>query len=182
MSNYRRAFIENSMVFITMVTYKRNPILIKNIKQLIKALRQARNKYSFKIIGFVVLPDHIHALIHPKNIKEYPKIISSFKAYFSRIIDNADIKNVKEYLTKSKILKREKGVWQRRYWEHTIQNENEYNSHLDYIHYNPVKHNCAKNVKDWNYSSFHKFVKEKFYDENWGNFEDINRIEELIYE
>ena len=182
MSNYRRAFVENGMIFITIVTYKRNPILIKNIRKLIKSLKQVKNKYNFELIGFIILPDHIHALIHPNNIKEYPQIISSFKAYFSRMIDNAEIETAKKYLTKSNILKREKGIWQRRYWEHTIKDEDEFNAYLDYIHYNPVKHNLVNSVKNWRFSSFHKFVMKGFFDKNWGNYDDIKYIKELICE
>ena len=69
--------------------------------------------------------------------------------------------------------KREKGIFQRRYWEHTIRDENELNNHINYIHYNPVKHGYAKSVNDWEYSSFHKFVKNGLYDINWGTNTDI---------
>ena len=78
--------------------------------------------------------------------------------------------------------KREKGIFQRRYWEHTIRDENELNNHINYIHYNPVKHKLVKNVKDWEYSSFHKFVKNNLYDKNWGNVKEIENIIDLDYE
>ena len=78
--------------------------------------------------------------------------------------------------------KGEKGVFQRRYFEHTILSEEELNKHIDYIHYNPVKHNLVKNVKDWKYSSFHKFVEQNLYDINWGTNEDIQKIIDLDFE
>ncbi len=77
--------------------------------------------------------------------------------------------------------KGEKGVFQRRYFEHTILSEEELNKHIDYIHYNPVKHNLVKNVKDWKYSSFHKFVEQNLYDINWGTNEDIQKITDLDF-
>ena len=78
--------------------------------------------------------------------------------------------------------KREKGIFQRRYWEHTIRDENDLNIHLNYIHYNPVKHGYAKSVNDWEYSSFHKFVKNGLYDISWGSNTDIKEIIDLNFE
>lgn len=78
--------------------------------------------------------------------------------------------------------KREKGIFQRRYYEHTIKNETELNNQINYIHYNPVKHGLVKKVKDWPYSSFHKFIEQNLYDINWGNESDIKNILYLNYE
>ncbi len=78
--------------------------------------------------------------------------------------------------------KREKGIFQRRYWEHTITSEEELNNQIDYIHYNPVKHGLVNNVKDWQYSSFHKFVKQGLYANDWGSTEDIKNIKDLDIE
>lgn len=125
------------------------------------------------------MPNHIHLILHPNNIEQYPQIISSIKHYFSRNVgqvcptDNLKIgyKN-----------KREKGIFQRRYWEHTIRDENELINHINYIHYNPVKHKLVQNVKDWEYSSFHKFVENNLYDKNWGNVKEIENIINLDYE
>ena len=75
-----------------------------------------------------------------------------------------------------------KRLWQNRFWEHTIRDENDLNTHLNYIHYNPVKHGYAKSVKDWEYSSFHKFVKKGLYDINWGSNTDIKEIIDLNFE
>ena len=133
----------------------------------------------FEIFAIWVLPNHIHLILHPNNIEQYPQIISSIKHYFSRNVgqvcptDNLKIgyKN-----------KREKGIFQRRYWEHTIRDENELNNHINYIHYNPVKHKLVQNVKDWEYSSFHKFVENNLYDKNWGNVKEIENIINLDYE
>lgn len=71
-------------------------------------------------------------------------------------------------MTDSKIKHRETTIWQRRFWEHQIRDEEDYNNHLDYIHYNPVKHGWVKQVKDWPYSTFHNSVKKGFYPDSWG--------------
>lgn len=78
--------------------------------------------------------------------------------------------------------KREKGIFQRRYWEHTIKDEEELNNQINYIHYNPVKHDLVNQVKDWQYSSFHKFVKQGLYENDWGSIEDIKNIKDLDFE
>lgn len=182
MSNYRRAFQENSYIFITMVTYKRNPILIENIEILRSSYKKVKDKFNFEIFGIVILPDHVHMTIKPENIKEYPVIIKSIKSHFSRNIDEKQIEKVKEYLTESKIKKKEKGVWQRRYWESTIRNEEDLYSHLDYIHYNPVKHGYVENVREWKYSSFQKYIKQGLYEIDWGCTNDIKHIENINIE
>jgi len=182
MSNYRRAYQENGYIFITMVTYKRNPILIKNIELLRSSFKKAEKTFKFEVFGIVILPDHIHMIIKPENIKEYPIIVKSIKAHFSREIDEEQLINIKDRLSASKIKKKEKGVWQRRYWEHTIRDENDLYIHLDYIHYNPVKHGYVDYVRDWKYSSFHKFVKQGMYDINWGSNNDIQHFKEINLE
>ncbi|EKE02694.1 MAG: hypothetical protein ACD_20C00346G0021 [uncultured bacterium] len=173
MPNYKRAFVENSYIFLTLTTYNRKPILIENIEILRESFRRAKETYNYQIYASVILPDHMHLILLPENIKDYPKIIFAVKYHFSR---NLDIQA--KDLSQSKIQKGEKGVWQRRYYEHTIRNEESLHRHLDYIHYNPVKHNHIKSVKDWEYSSFHKFVRQNYYDINWGCFEDIKSIHE----
>ena len=75
-----------------------------------------------------------------------------------------------------------KKLWQNRFWEHTIRDEDDLNLHLNYIHYNPVKHKLVQNVKDWEYSSFHEFVENNLYDENWGNAKEVESIIDLDYE
>jgi len=177
---YRRAFIENSYVFITVVTSKRRHILVKNINLLRKSIKNAKRFHLFEIYSAVILPDHFHIIIKPENIYEYPQIIKLIKSYFSKNIDILSINNYE--LSKSQQNKKEKDIWQRRYWEHTIKDEQDLYRHFDYIHYNPVKHGYVKNVKDWKYSSFHKFVKKEFYTEHWGCGEEVKSIENLFIE
>ena len=119
--NYRRAFVPNGYLHIIITSYDRKPIFIENIDILRTAFKNTKAIYEFEIIAICVLPNHIHLILHPNNIEQYPQIISSIKHYFSRNVgqvcptDNLKIgyKN-----------KREKGIFQRRYWEHTIRDEN----------------------------------------------------------
>ena len=178
--NYRRLFIENSLVFITIVTAKRRKILIDNINILRDAFSRTIRTYNYKIVAICVLPDHIHLIIKPYNIKDYPKIVQQIKRYFTQHINKDTLENYQ--LTSGNIKRKESDVWQHKYWEHTIRDENDLSRHIDYIHYNPFKHKYVNKIVDWNYSSFRKFVKNNFYDINWCNFEDRNKITELDYE
>ena len=181
--NYRRAYIQNSYVHLVITSYNRKPIFIKYIDILRSAFKNTLKNYKFEIIAICVLPDHIHLILNPENINEYSKIISSIKHYFSRNVgqvcptDNSDNSLLTGYKNK-----REKGFFQRRFYEHTILNEEELNRNIDYIHYNPVKHGYVNSVKDWEYSSFHKFVKNNLYGINWGSIDNISNIKDLNIE
>ncbi len=175
--NYKRVFIPNSFVHIIIVSYNRKNIFIENIELLRLSFRNAKQFFKFEIVAICILPNHIHIILNPDNIKEYPKIITSIKYYFSKNY-NVGVENpTYGYLNKG-----EKGIFQRRYFEHTILSEEELNNQIDYIHYNPIKHNLVNNVKDWEYSSFHKYVKQNLYDINWGSSKDVANIINLDFE
>jgi len=177
--NYKRLFIPNSIVFLTFITSKRRNILIDNIKLLRNAFKIAMSKYTFDIIAINVLKNHVHMLIKPKDINTYPLIIKTIKSEFSKSIDINKIQNYAP--SKSRIKKDEKDIWQRRYWEHSIISEEDLYKHIDYIHYNSFKH-YAIAPKEWQYSTFMKFVKNDYYELNWCNFENKYKIDELNYE
>ena len=182
MSNYIRFFNNDyNIVFFTLVTNNRIPILINNMEILRKSFIYTKQKFSYEIISAVVLNDHIHIILKLQKTTDYPEIIRLIKYYFSIHIDvggHADALPTLQ-VSESKNKKREKGIWQRRYWEHTIRDENDLNMHIDYIHYNPVKHGFVKMAKDWKYSTFKNFVKDGYYDENWCDF---SKCEGLNYE
>lgn len=167
MSNFKRYYQDKNIVFITIVTYNRQQILVKNIELLRQSFKNV--KYNYEIIAGIVLPDHLHILIQTDKTSDYSKIISSFKSNFSRLLP----KNINQ--TEAQLDRREKGIWQRKYYDHIIRDENDFNKYLDYIHYNSVKH-LNISPKDWEFSSFKKFVKQGFYQENWCNFDDKNGI------
>ena len=110
--NYKRLFIQGSYVFLTVVTYNRKPILVENIDLLRMAFKNTKKNYNFEIFATVILPEHFHVLLKPKNILEYPKIISSVKHCFSRNYN--DVGQVCPTYDRNKL------IWQRRYIEHTI--------------------------------------------------------------
>jgi len=179
MPNYKRFYLENSSVFITVVTNNRNKILIENVDLLRDCFKATKDIFDFEVDASVILPDHFHVILSPKNVNEFSKIIGYLKKEFTKAISD-ELKN--ENISESRLKRNEKGIWQRRFYEHIIRDENDLHKYLDYIHYNPVKHGYVQNVKDWQFSSFHKFVKLHNYDEGWGSEADIKHIEELEYE
>ena len=120
-------------------------------------------------------------IIKPQKNYEFSKIIGTIKKHYTYNINGAS-KDSTLPLSESRLKRKESGIWQRRFYEHIIRNEDDLYKHLDYIHYNPVKHNLVQNVKDWKYSSFHKFVKKGIYEENWGSAFDIEKIKNLDFE
>jgi len=128
MPKYKRYYTSGSLVFITIVTNQRIPILTHNIELFRQSIKLS--KYKFSIIAGVVLPDHVHLIIKPDILQEIPRIITSIKYYFSKRIDFK-----KENKTTSEIKRKEKGIWQRRYYDHIIRDDEDLKRHLDYIHY-----------------------------------------------
>lgn len=170
--DYKRIFIENSLIFITVVTKDRKNILIDNISFLRKAFKLAKEKYKFEIIAIVINPNHFHMIIKPYKIEEYPKIIGFIKSSFTKL------SKIKYTLS---INNREANIWQRRYWEHTIINENDLHRHLDYIHFNSMKHYSIP-PKEWKYTTFKKYVNKGVYELDWCNFDNKYGINEMNLE
>ena len=169
--NYKRLFVPNSFIFVTVVTKNRKKILIENIQSLKEALRLTKQRFPFDIFAIIINQDHFHMIIKPDDIKSYPKIIGSIKSSFTKISGTKCSKNNNG----------EADIWQRRYWEHTIIDEEDLYRHLDYIHYNSVKHYGIA-PKDWEFSSFNKFVKNGVYENDWCNFEDKYKISSMNLE
>ena len=179
MATFRRYFNnQQKYIFITFVTYNRREILIPNIDLFKESLKYAMKKFSFDIFAITVMKDHCHIIISAEKSEKIPQIIKFIKYYFSaHISDEYICKNLSESAKK----RGEKGIWQRRYYDHIIRDERDLFRHVDYIHYNSVKHYKIA-PKDWNYSSFGKFVKSNWYEENWCNFNDEYKINELNLE
>jgi len=137
-----------------MVTQNRIPILIDNIELLRDSFKRSKKKYNYKINAIVILPEHIHMIITPKNPKDYSKIVSHIKRSFSYGIDK-EIKNkAKLNLSQSGYNRQLSGIWQKRFYEHTIRDEKDFQEIMEYIYINPLKHNLVINIDDWKYSSF----------------------------
>jgi putative transposase len=169
MPEYRRSKLAGGTFFFTVVTYHRYPILTtEESRHILRAAwENVMKRYPFTIDAICLLPDHLHCIwTLPEEDMNYSLRWGEIKKLFS-----------KEYLKRigrgetrneSRIKKGEAAIWQRRFWEHAIRDEEDFNRHLDYIHYNPVKHGLVKNVLDWPWSSFHRYVTNGYYAENWG--------------
>lgn len=170
MSNYRRSRTDGGTYFFTVVTHCRQRILTLTESRTIlrEVIHDVRKIHPFTVDGWALLPDHLHCMwTLPENDNEFSKRWGMIKARFSKRAKSIFFS--KELLSTSRVKHRESTLWQRRFWEHEIRDENDFNRHLDYIHYNPVKHGLVESVIDWPYSTFHRLVKEGVYAEGWGS-------------
>lgn len=164
---YRRITAPGGTFFFTQVTFERRKIFAD--EQAVALLRQAFRsvilKHPFEIEAAVVLPDHLHMLWRlPQGDSDYSTRWRLIKSYFTHHWGGArDIPN-----TGSRRSKAEQAVWQRRFWEHLIRDERDWKRHVEYIHFNPVKHGLVRAPVEWKYSSFLTFVKEGLYTPDWG--------------
>ena len=164
---YRRAKTPGASYFFTVVTHNRRKILCQpeNADLLRNAFRYVMQKHPFKIDAIVILPEHLHCIwTLPEGDADFSSRWRLIKSYFSR---QCDIQ-YQGKISESRQNKKEKAVWQRRFWEHLIRDERDFTSHVDYIHYNPVRHGLVDAPKDWQYSSFHRYVRDGCYPINWG--------------
>ncbi len=170
MPEYRRVRIKGSTVFITLVTFNRATILNEpTAPQLLRYVwKKVAKRLPFTTNAVCVLPDHVHMLITlPENDSNYSIRIREIKRLFTRYYLNS----MKETTPRnsSRIRQKEATIWQRRFWEHTIRDEQDFTNHFDYIHFNPVKHGYVRCVGEWAWSSFHSYVKQGVYDPDWGD-------------
>jgi len=164
MRTYTRARIKGASYFFTvnLAVRKNNRLLIEHIVALRAACREVRESHPFEIDAMVVMPDHLHCIWRlPAGDDDFSTRWRLIKSRFSVAIPAG------EHISASRARKGERGVWQRRYWEHVIRDDTDWRRHVDYIHYNPVKHGYAKTVGDWPYSSFHRFVRRGVYPLGW---------------
>ncbi|MEG3971792.1 transposase [Microcoleus sp. T2B6] len=169
MSNYRRAFVPGGTYFFVLNTYKRIPWLSSDIGRagLRKSIMRVQKLYPFTIDAIVLLPDHLHMILTlPDGDSKYPIRLGLIKDFVTRYYGHK--LGIEAEISQSRKKRKESNLWQRRYWEHVIRDENDYAHHCDYIHYNPVKHNLCRSPKDWEFSSFHRFVAQGIYPEDWG--------------
>jgi len=164
MSHYRRACFPGGYYFFTVVTHDRRAFLTDDLARrcLRHAWRTVRERRPFELIGLVLLPNHLHCIwkLAPDDA-DFSVRWASIKAIFTR-----------EYLrasggagprNRSRRRSKEAAVWQRRFWEHQIRDERDLTRHLDYIHYNPVKHGLVSDPADWSWSTYHRYVRQGYY-------------------
>ncbi|MGC3983030.1 MAG: transposase [Steroidobacteraceae bacterium] len=164
MSDYLRAWIPGGTYFFTVNLAERqnNSLLVDRIALLRRAFREVNASHPFELGAIVVLPEHLHCLWHlPSGDNRFDQRWRLIKTAFSRSLI------VDEPIAPNRQRRGERGIWQRRYWEHVIRDEEDWWRHVEYIHYNPVKHGHVRRVCDWPHSSFHRFVRRGLYPADW---------------
>jgi putative transposase len=171
MVRYRRNFVPGGTYFFTVTLADRtSSALVDHISTLRMAFRIARQERPFAIEAIVILPDHLHAIwTLPSGDYDFSSRWKRIKAHFTHrlVAGGVPINRHRngEYL-----------LWQRRFWEHTIRNETDFERHVDYVHFNPLKHKLVTRVGEWPYSSFHLYVRRGLLPANWaGEVEDSAR-------
>jgi putative transposase len=163
MTDYRRHRIPGGTYFFTVNLHDRNSrYLTEHIETLRNAVRKTRANKPFHIDAWVTLPDHLHAIwTLPENDTDFSTRWQSIKTDFSKQIPHGERRST------SRTARGERGLWQRRFWEHRIRDDKDYAAHFDYVHFNPVKHGLVGHAAEWPYSSFHQAVAKGVYPQHW---------------
>ena len=166
--NFRRYYIPGAAVFITQVVQDREPVFrdYRSMSLLRETLRKVKKLHPFNMLGYVFLPDHFHLLLQPTGESNFSDIMHSLKPNFTkeykRMIDLSSSQSMK--------------FWQKRFWDHIIRDDKDFENHLHYIHYNPVKHGHITDPRDWKDSSYIEWEKRGLYPSvfDWDEPNDIN--------
>ena len=173
MPNYRRVKSDGGTFFFTVVTYRRQKFLTRSDcrRALRNAITEVKQDHPFHIDAWVLLSDHMHCIwTMQKNDADFSKRWGLIKAGFSKQVK--DLLHREALMSPSKRKHRESSIWQRRFWEHAIRDDEDFARHVDYIHYNPVKHGYVDRVCDWPYSTFHRYVRCGVYLMAWAGVVD----------
>ncbi len=183
MTDYRRAHFEGGYYFFTIVTYNRRPFLTEPLaRQCLRAAwKETREKSTFELIAVCLLPDHLHCIWRlPEGDCDFSLRWARIKAGFTRrFLDSGGVESGQ---SASRDRKRERGIWQRRFWEHQIRDETDLQRHVDYIHYNPVKHGLVEHAEDWPWSSYHRYLKTVGYSDQYWNGVQSRLNDMCVYE
>jgi putative transposase len=163
MPDYRRFRVPGGTYFFTVnLLERRLDLLVRHIDDLREAVRATKRERPFHIDAWVVLPDHMHTVwTLPPGDDDFSNRWKAIKIRFVQKLPRT------ERRSNVRVAKGERGIWQRRFWEHVIRDDNDYARHIDYVHWNPLKHGLVKQVKDWPYSSFHQYVQQGLYPQDW---------------
>ena len=153
MSDYRRVRVPGGTYFFTVNLQQRDrSLLVEHIEHLRRAFRAARADRPFEIVAAVVLPDHLHCVWRlPEGDADYATRWRHIKSLFSRSLDVGGSAS-------RRAARCERGIWQRRFWEHTIRDERDLLAHIEYVHFNPVKHGYVTDTREWPYSTIHRYT------------------------
>jgi putative transposase len=168
MPDYRRARAPGGTFFFTVVTHERQPILLE--PEFRAALREAvartRTHHPFSIDAWVLLPDHLHTIwTLPEDDGNFSLRWNMVKQLTSKALPTFQDHSK---LSPSRVSRRETSIWQRRFWEHQVQDDADFAHCMSYVHFNPVKHGLVSRVQDWEWSTFHRYVAQGVYPERWG--------------
>ena len=170
MPNYRRAFVPGGCWFFTVnLLERRRTLLVDHVGTLRDAVAQTRRRYPFRVDATVVLPDHLHAVLTlPPHDADFSTRWRLIKTRFAKGLPK------QERLSAVRKKRGERGIWQRRFWEHLIRDEADYARHVEYCYINPVKHGLVTRVRDWPHASFHRDVRRGIFPEDWAGDVDAN--------
>ena len=173
MPRYVRVFVPGGSFFFTVALLERRlGLLTENVGLLRNAFAEVRRQHPFSVRAIVVLPDHLHCIwTLPDGDSDFSTRWHGIKWRFSRALP------LGERLSRRRAPKGERGIWQRRFWEHALRDDTDLERHLDYIHYNPVKHGYVRRAADWPYSSFRRWVAAGVYPEDWAAPEEVRQQE-----
>jgi len=177
MAYYRRNYVSGGTYFFTVVTFERRPIFNDALaRELLRnAMETIRAKREFEIVAMVLLPDHLHAVWSlPRGDRDYSTRWQLIKESFTRSYLTHGLPEARR--NASRVRRRERAVWQRRFWEHTCREEIDVRRCVDYVHWNPRKHGYVQSVRDWPWSTFHRFVRLGEYSEDWGADDPVPRF------
>lgn len=160
---YRRNYVPGGTFFFTVTLRDRHSdLLVQHVDLLRGAFAAVKNRRPFRIDAMVVMPDHLHAIwTLPAGDMDYSSRWRSIKAGFVAAL-------ARQGASVERNARGEAFVWQRRFWEHTLRNERDLNHHIDYIHYNPVKHCHVARPADWPHSTIHRFIQNGTIPADWG--------------
>lgn len=164
---YRRDYSQGATYFFTVVTFNRQPLFIvpETVEHLRRAIREEMLRRPFVIDAIVIMPDHIHALwTLPTDDADYSIRWRNIKRAFTASIPE----DQRPQVHGSRQRKQEQAIWQRRFWEHRIRDEQDFARHVDYIHYNPVKHGYVQRPVEWQHSSIHHYIRQGVLTADWG--------------
>ena len=170
MPNYRRWYVPGGTYFFTLVTFHRRPFLASDQARtfLRDAIDEVRKEMPFQIVAWVLLPGHLHTVwTLPSGDSDYSERWKRIKGSFSK--SHLAAGGSEGVRNRSRRRHREAAVWQRRFWEHTVADEDDLLSCVDYVHWNPVKHGLVSRVHDWPWSTFHRYVEAGQYTDGWGS-------------
>ena len=162
MVNYRRNLIPGGTYFFTVtLANRRSSVLVGNIAALREAFKKTRIEKPFEIDAIVILPEHLHAIMTlPPADCDYAGRWRRVKGLFTRAMLKSGTSIMRD-------ARGEYQLWERRFWEHTIRDDGDFERHVDYIHFNPAKHGLVQRVADWPYSSFHRYVERGVLPMDW---------------